>query len=230
MYKYPRTRHIEGSRAQHGDLDDHVPFEALKGLNLVVEEKMDGSNCGISFEEGVLRLQSRGHYLNGGDYPHFNLFKQWAACLGPKLWTVLGEDYVMYGEWLFAKHCLFYDRLPHFFMEFDILEKKSGRFLDTPRRQGMLAGLPVVSVRVMAQGPIGALKDLAGLVGPSAFSTLETMEGLYVKHEEAGEVKGRYKFVRDGFIQKVVDMGDHWINMPLEPNRLAPNADLWRSI
>ena len=44
MRKYPRTHHLEGSRRQPGDEDlDSVPFRALIGRHLVVEEKVDGA-------------------------------------------------------------------------------------------------------------------------------------------------------------------------------------------
>ena len=68
IYKYPRTRHIEGSRIQAGDEDlKNVRFEEIKGRFVVLEEKVDGANCGVSFDEdGTLMLQSRGHFLNGG--------------------------------------------------------------------------------------------------------------------------------------------------------------------
>lgn len=38
--------------------------------------------------------------------------------------------------------------------------------------------------------------------------------------EEDGEVTGRYKFIRAGFLQTVLDSGSHWIDRPLPPNRL----------
>ena len=47
IHKYPRTQHLEGSRLQPGDEDlEAVPFRAIAGRNLVVEEKVDGANCG----------------------------------------------------------------------------------------------------------------------------------------------------------------------------------------
>lgn len=63
LRKYPRTRHIRGSRLQKGDFDlSAAPFSELAGRHLVVEEKLDGANTGISFGPGgELRLQSRGH-------------------------------------------------------------------------------------------------------------------------------------------------------------------------
>ena len=66
--KYPRTRHLAGSKLQPGDEDlDAVPMSALAGRHVVIEEKMDGANSGMSFSaDGEFLLQSRGHYLTGG--------------------------------------------------------------------------------------------------------------------------------------------------------------------
>ena len=42
IQKYPRTRHIEGSRLQVGDMADDKPVKELSGQPLIVEEKLDG--------------------------------------------------------------------------------------------------------------------------------------------------------------------------------------------
>jgi hypothetical protein len=86
LYKYPRTQHLEGSRLQPGDHGlDSVLFAEIAGWYLVAEEKCDRANAGICFDaEGRLWLQSRGHFLTGGEREkHFNLFKQWAAAPCP---------------------------------------------------------------------------------------------------------------------------------------------------
>ena len=54
---------------------------------------------------------------------------------------VLGTRYVMYDEWVYAKHTVFYDKLPHYFLEFDVLDRQTGRFLDTPSRCELLTPL-----------------------------------------------------------------------------------------
>jgi hypothetical protein len=61
--KYPRTQHLAGSKLQQGDEDlDAVPMSALAGRHVVIEEKMDGANSGMSFSaDGEFLLQSRGH-------------------------------------------------------------------------------------------------------------------------------------------------------------------------
>lgn len=227
IVKYPRTPHITGSRLQPGD-DDLVSTakEALAGLPLVVEEKLDGSNCGISFDaEGDLVLQSRGHALTGGPRERqFDLFKRWASHHIVWLRETLGHRYVMFGEWLFARHTIVYDRLPHYFLEFDVLDRDTGLFLSTRRRQTLLAGGPVVSVPVLAAG---SGLDLATHMGCSTCSSRETMEGLYIKHEEDGHVLSRHKYVRASFLQTVAESGEHWMDRPIEQNRLRDGVDLF---
>lgn len=260
MRKYPRTPHLAGSRLQPGDADlAQVPFEAVRGVNLVVEEKLDGANTGISFTaDGRARLQSRGHYLTGGPRERqFDPLKSWAATAGPVLWPVLGDRYVLYGEWLYAKHTVFYDALPHYFCEFDILDLHTGTFLSTPRRTALLAGTPVVSVPVLHIGRFDSLAELVALVGPSTCRTprwrdalveaaadagvdtdrvlaqtdrAEQMEGLYLKVERDGQVAERYKWVRAGFLQAVSDSGSHWADRPLIANRLADPAVLYATL
>ena len=53
IYKYPRTRHLEGSREQAGDEDlKTVKFTELEGKFLVLEEKVDIS--GTFFRRHIL--------------------------------------------------------------------------------------------------------------------------------------------------------------------------------
>jgi len=258
LYKYPRTPHIEGSGLQVGDADlGIVPFRALAGRHLVVEEKMDGANSAISFtKQGQLLLQSRGHYLTGGPRErHFALFKAWAYRYANELWEVLGARYVMYGEWLYARHTIFYTDLPHYFLEFDILDTETSHFLDTPRRRALLTAASFVqSVPELHTGVVPTYKDLVGKAGPSVFiakdhleqlrqqcahlgidpelATRETdpttlMEGLYIKVEEDGTVTERYKYVRAGFLQTVFDAGSHWLDRPIVPNQLRAGVQLY---
>lgn len=258
IIKYPRTPHIEGSRLQPGDEDlSQIPFSEIAGLPLVVEEKIDGANTALSFDpQGTLLLQSRGHYLTGGyREKHYQLFKQWANVHSQHFWQVLGCRYVMYGEWMYAKHSIFYDALPHYFMEFDVLDRETGEFLSTERRHGLLAALPVCHVPVLAKGRFRRLEDVLRHLGPSRYITQEhlenlrtlalregqdadrilretdaalTMEGLYLKVEEGGRVTQRVKYVRASFLQTVEQSQSHWLERPIIPNLLCrPTEELY---
>jgi hypothetical protein len=256
LRKYPRTRHILDSRLQPGDEDiDAAAFAEIAGRHLVVEEKVDGANAAISFApDGSLLLQSRGHYLTGGGRErHFDLFKRWAHGISDATRRVLQERYIVYGEWLYAKHTIFYDALPHYFLEFDALDRRDGTFLSTQARRRLLGGLPFHSVPVLHEGAIASAASLKALVARSAFKSpgwrarlLESarlpehnpllierqtdgsdlMEGLYIKVEENDRVVERYKFVRADFLATVLESDSHWHTRPILPNQLAPGAAL----
>ena len=258
IQKYPRTPHLEGSRLQPGDEDlSQVPFSHIQGRHIVVEEKIDGANTAISFsEDGELLLQSRGHYLTGGYRErHYNFLKQWANVHQDAFFEVLGTRYIMYGEWLYAKHTVYYDALPHYFLEFDILDRETGIFLDTHSRQKKLKDLPVVSVPVLAEGSFRSKEQLVSLLGRSNYITenkmevlrrtsrrlgldeerqcretdaSDTMEGLYIKIEENGQVVDRMKYVRASFLQTVDSSQTHWLDRPIVPNGLRlPMEELY---
>lgn len=258
LFRYPRTPHLEGSRLQEGDHGhDHVPYRDLRGLRLVVEEKLDGANTGISFTPaGDLLLQSRGHYLvGGGRERQFNFIKAWAQAHAGWLLQRLEDRYVMYGETLSKKHSVFYDALPHHFFEFDVLDRRTGAFLSTEARRELLAGGPVLSVPVLYDGLAPArLADLKALLRPSLAKTArwrdafeatvrregldlalawrqcdksDLSEGLYIKVEADGRTLGRYKWVRADFVQAILAADKHHSEQPYVPNQLAPGVDLY---
>ena len=249
--KFPRTPHLEGSRLQPGDEDlSQIPFSEILGKNIVVEEKIDGANSAISFTDGKqLLIQSRGHYLVGGYRErHYNLLKQWANVHREELFSALGCRYVMFGEWMYAKHTIFYDELPHYFVEFDIYDRQRGVFLDTDSRKSITQELPIVhSVPVLARGVFSNKKQILSLLGQSKYISNNhlqvlaqtakrlnldvdlqlaqtdpstTMEGLYIKVEQDGIVESRVKFVRASFLQCVAQSQSHWQSRPIVPNKV----------
>lgn len=258
IYKYPRTPHLEGSGLQKGDEDLAVlPFRSLAGKQLVIEEKVDGANSAISLDaNGQLLLQSRGHYLTGGPREaQFQRLKTWAYSHTAEFWEVLTDRYILYGEWLYAKHTVFYTELPHYFLEFDIYDKQTEAFLSTSRRHSLLKQLPfVISARIVYQGQLRSLQQLQELLTRSPYigdnhleklqeicqkkqlrsdlalketdpSTL--MEGLYLKVEAGDSVIERWKYVRPGFKQALQSSESHWMNRPIIQNLLQQDATLF---
>lgn len=258
LARYPRTAHLQGSRLQEGDDGSaQMPLEALAGKYVCLEEKLDGANCGLSFNEGgELLLQSRGHYLVGGfSERQFNWLKPWAQAHSDTFLKKFEDKFVMYGEAMAAKHSVFYDRLPHLLLEFDLLERATGKFLSTQRRREMLKDLPVVSVPVLYEGVMPTeVKQLMKLVYRSLAKSRmwkesferqvareglplgltwkqtneqDESEGLYIKVENEDFVEARYKLVRHGFTQTILDSGSHHLARPMLSNLLANRVDLY---
>ncbi|RBP42397.1 RNA ligase [Roseimicrobium gellanilyticum] len=236
--KYPRTPHLFGSKGT--DDDRHLgPRESaafVKDASLIVEEKLDGTNVGIHFlSNGRLFLQCRGHEITEGMHPQYDLFKQWTAVKQPVLEEMLRDRYILFGEWLYARHSVHYHALPHYFFEFDIYDKEGEVFLSLEQRLIMLEGTGIHTVPVVHQGP-ATEKQLQALTGPSAYDaefvhpgddgTDNRMEGLYLRTESDGAVTGRAKVVRPEFVEKIKE-STHWQHQQMVPNELAPGADIW---
>lgn len=250
IIKYPRTPHLKGSRLQKGDEDlKKVDFGEILNKNIVIEEKVDGANVGISFlNGGDLALQSRGHFLRGGAREiHYDLFKKWANSAINELFDILGTQYIMYGEWMQQKHKIYYDALPDYFLEFDIYDKKNKLFLDTPSRKKMLENSCIKSVPVLASGKFSSEKQILSYLGRSLYISDDAIgnlikeinrlnlraeevfsqtqkgdmaEGLYIKVEEGGQVINRVKYVRDDYLQTQSIDNSKWLTKRLVTNKI----------
>lgn len=237
--EYPRTLHLDdsgGGRSKHG-----CAFAEIAGLHLVIEEKVDGSHCGLLFDEQAeLRVFTRKTVLESPPVRRdFALLDQLARQAIDELWEVLGDRYVLYGEWARVAHTVYYDALPAFFLEDDIFDRSAGRFLSTPRREALVAALPPAfsrSVAVLHTGSLSELAELHALVGPSTYKSgswrercpdlgaaedSDAMEGLYIKQEDPDFVLRRLKWVRPGFLARIAASGEHWRARDEVLNRLA---------
>jgi hypothetical protein len=252
IYRYPRTYHLEGSNLGIGDPTKKYPIHTLHGKPIVIEEKVDGAQVGISFDEwGKMYLQSRGHYLvGGGREKYFDRFKAWAYQNQSKLWVLLKDQYIMYGEFMGAKHTIFYNNLPSVFLEFDIWDKRNEHFLCTERRKRLVGDfihqVPVLSTGVCpTYFKIGHVDWSNYILHTTSHEDLKReceragsdydlelgrtdmtgkMEGLYIKVEENGTVVERYKWVRQGFTQTVLECGDHWQSRKVVNNGVIDEA------
>ena len=236
--KYPRTPHLFGSRGTDDDkhLSEAESRRFIADPSLIVEEKIDGTNVGIHFtEEGEMVLQCRGHLITEGMHPQYDLFKQWTAVKRFHLEACLENRYLLFGEWVFARHSLHYRRLPHYFFEFDVYDKDAQVFLSLERRLALLQGAGIQTVPVIHRGAMNR-DQLEELISPSQFDSQfedpvtkrvdHLMEGLYLRTEAAGIVTGRAKFVRSAFVEKV-KQSEHWQHQAMVPNLLQEGADIW---
>lgn len=236
MIKLPRTLHIDGSRVSKGDTDpDAVDFNKLREQFLVVEEKVDGSGVSLFFDwEMNLHIHHRGSETIG---PEYRLLHEWARRYEYDLFSILEDRYVLFGEWMFKKHTIYYDCLPDFFLESDVYDHKHDIWLSTNARKELFLNAEFIKpVPVISSGIPASLAELISLVGKSKFQSNDwkksiqsvceksgydtslileetdssgLMEGLYIKHEDEGRVVNRYKYVRFEFVNKIINSGTH---------------------
>lgn len=219
FFKFPSTPHLttlEGVEVR----GDKVLSEAEQ-LNflrheLVVEEKVDGANLGISFDsEGNLFLQNRGSHLK---FPAAGQWKKLEQWLNPKmdaLFETLTDRYILFGEWCYARHSVYYNRLLDFFLGFDLYDKQAKKFFSTERRDKLFKKMGILSVPQIAKDQY-SVSDIESLLTQSKISD-EPAEGLYLRIDQGDWLLKRAKLVRPSFIQSVEE---HWSRSAIKPNRL----------
>ena len=205
LAKFPRTRHLAnlGSATRDDLLFDPKEVAAMLAFPVVVEEKVDGANIGLSLLDGQIVVQNRSHYVNEETGELFRPLKEWLRAHSAELWTIFDTNprLVLYGEWMHLKHSIHYTRLPDRFLLFDILDGASGKFLDSERVDVLVRDTTLARTRALFKGrtTLDALKHLAS-TSPSAYYD-GPVEGVYVRVEQGGTVTHRGKIVRSDFLE-----------------------------
>lgn len=183
---------------------------------LVVEEKVDGANLGISFDaEGNIRAQNRGAYLHLPSAGQWKKLSEWLSPRIDALFEQLTERYILFGEWCYAQHSVIYDRLPDWFLGFDIFDKSTSKFFSCSRRDEAFQALGISQVPVVKRGRF-SLPKLKSLLSQSKLSD-EPAEGLYLRLDRGDWLEQRAKLVRPTFIRSVEQ---HWSRSNIRANRL----------
>jgi len=223
FFRFPTTAHLAWLANDGTPRDDKVLSAAevrqLLSDEVVVEEKLDGANLGLSLSSGgVLRAQNRGQYL---DEPHAGQFSRlpgWLAQHEIGLRTVLRPELILFGEWCAARHSLGYDTLPDWFLLFDVYDRSNGRFWSTTRRNELAAAAGLFTVPLLLTGTttLDALKRLV-MDAPSHYRSKQPLEGVVVRRESADWCEARAKLVRPDFAQAI---DTHWRKRAIEWNRV----------
>ncbi len=226
FFRFPHTPHLawlgEGSPR-----DDKVllPNEvtALLAGDVVVEEKLDGANVGLSLTpDGSLRAQNRGQYLVVPHVGQFARLPSWLAQHGEGLRTVLQPNLILFGEWCAARHSLDYAALPDWFLLFDVYDRSAGRFWSSARRDALASRAGLVAVPQVLHGKttVTALKQLVSLK-PSHYRE-GPLEGIVIRRESPDWCEVRAKLVRPDFTQAI---GTHWRQRSIEWNRICRSTE-----
>lgn len=219
FFKFPSTPHLatlSGVEVREDKVMTTNERNAFLAQKLTIEEKVDGANLGISFDScGNVRAQNRGGYLALPSSGQWRPLQDWLALRADELLVTLVDRYILFGEWCYARHSIFYNRLSDWFLVFDIYDRQSGRFLSVNRRDAFCRKLGVAQVPVIARGHF-LFEDLAGLLSKSAVAE-EPAEGIYLRWDSGKFLVRRAKVVRLEFLKS---LNEHWSKRAIEANSL----------
>ncbi|THW72892.1 hypothetical protein D6D19_06131 [Aureobasidium pullulans] len=230
IHKFPRTRHLyNAGSATRDDLiltsSDAEAFldSSDPSITLTIEEKVDGANLGISLDSsGNFKVQNRSHYVNSKSHAQFKKLDRWLEDHYEGLITVLQVDepgkWILYGEWLFAKHSIHYTSLPDMFLAFDLFDTEHGTFLSREALSERLNGINIYQVNDLeVPGTLNEQSLLDIVRSRQSIYYDGIVEGVYLRRQKDGKTIDRAKIVRSDFIA-----GDeHWNRRGITPNVVA---------
>lgn len=216
--KFPSTPYIEMDKKL--DRKDKIlnaeEITQILSCEVRIEEKIDGANLGISFnDEGKLLLQNRGSYLYPPLEGQWKILSEWIKIYEEAMFDFLSDKYILFGEWCYVTHSIYYDALPDWFIGFDIYDKEMERFLAVEKRNQIMSQVGISIVPELGKG-IFNLGDFKHYFGKSRFGS-SLCEGIYLRQDEGDFLKYRAKIVRKDF-QQNIDI--HWSKKEVRHNKI----------
>ena len=225
--EYPRTPHVPYKPNMSADdvlASNHESDLIFKSDRVSVTEKVDGANCGMALYEGEAVIRNHTHILSKGFVKDTPAKKQFASIWGwfyenKKKFVALNDalgPVSVYGEWLIAQHGLEYDRLPSYFMAFDLYNYEQHQFVATDLARKFLTEIGFNVVPELFFGKIENYEQLETLANqPSLLTTKGNREGVYLKINDDRWVTHRFKMVRSDFVQ-----GRLWNESKITKNKI----------
>lgn len=218
-FKFPSTKHIvlpENERIRKDKVMSDEDIAEMLRHELIIEEKVDGANLGISFNDnGDICLQNRGDWLLPPWEGQWEKLKVWIDRRQDSLFNTILDKYILFGEWCYATHSIHYNKLPDYFIGFDLYDKENGHFLSVERRNEMCNVMGITVIHQCARGKY-TLKELFSFFGQSYYGD-NMCEGIYVRWDDGEWLKRRAKLVRNDFRQS---MEEHWSKKSMQINCL----------
>lgn len=218
FYPFPRTPHLLGSAQSHtsDDKDEEISINELKKFAdkasvVVVQEKVDGANVSVHFEqEWEPVLQKRSGIIGQGErHKQYNVWRDYVMEHSESLFQLLSTRYCLFGEWLWHQHSVAYDALPSYLLIFDLYDKENDQWLSRTELEKLMQPfsqefhlVPNLATFNLHDASVTAnldqrIKDLRPK--KSAFSS-EEQEGVYIRVEDETKVIYRAKLRRNTFV------------------------------
>lgn len=224
MDKYNRTPHLTWSPGGTKDDKRIVTLDGLLNREVIVTEKVDGSN--VCLEHDAVYARS---HAKAPKHPSFDALK----ALHAQVKSMIPEGVQIFGEWCYAKHSIEYTNLPSYLLLFGVRDL----YWDTSRRwaswdlvEDWAEQLEVATVPLLGRFSVtteSQLKEVTDrfTTAPSALGGVR--EGVVVRVAESFEDSEFPISVAKWVRKDHVTTSDHWSHQEVVKNRLA---DRWSKI
>lgn len=204
--KYPRTFHFPFSEGVSSDDKIQDNLSLLKD-DIVISLKLDGENTNLYNDYIHARsLDSRNHPS-----------RDWVKKFHAEIKHNIPENFRICGENLYAKHSIYYDNLPSYFLVFSIWDGDTCLSWDDTIEYSKLLNLKLVPVIFNGKFE-GSVEDFQRFLKESLDT--EGNEGYAVRRRDSFSINefptSVIKYVRKNHVQT----DNHWMSQKIIPNKL----------
>ena len=210
--EYQRIPHLnkEISNMTHDDIQLESPVAFP--LDCFVQEKLDAANLGVSWLNDGPIVRNREHILSKG-YTKIRTpaKKQFTSTWN---WVHAHEDDIkevektwqspitIFGEWMYAEHSIFYDRLPDLFIAYDIWSVEDEKFLSPDLTQNLLDKTNIKYIRPDRMKFNNIDEVVRESKRPSEYRN-GVVEGIVIKTSSGYFTKSVFKVVNNLFVRRM---------------------------
>lgn len=207
--KYPRTPHLPWSPGGTSDDKRLSSIDNFVGKELLITEKMDGSNVCLTSTNVFARSHS-----GVPSHASFDLLKAQHAQIKHKIDAGLS----VFGEWIYAVHSINYTKLPSYFMIFGVRDDETGEWYSWDLVEELAKDLGFPTVPVLFRGYTSDLEQLTTDLSKNPSTCGPEKEGVVVRILGALEEHtfNMAKYVRKNHVQT----DDHWMHKEITKNLL----------
>ena len=212
--KYNRTPHFAWSLGCTNDDKISDDISLLINNNIVITEKMDGSNTSLEHDGCFARTHS-----GPPNHDSFDGLKALHASVKFKI----PHDIQLFGEWCYALHSIKYSKLPNYFLLFNVRDLKNEKWLSWSEVELWAEEIGVPTVPVLFKGICDSEINLQKLT--EQFMNESSLcgglrEGIVARVEnefsDNSFAKSIAKNVRKGHVQT----SEHWKDQEIIKNKL----------
>lgn len=162
---------------------------------IIVQEKLDGSNCSIAKVNGqILALSRAGYLAESSTFEQHHYFAKWVNKEKTRFDKLLKEGERIVGEWLLQAHSTRYNLSHEPFVPFDLMKKHDRMNYHSFLLRVLPFGFTVPRLIHIGQ-PVG-INWVLKQIETSGHGAIDKVEGAVWRVEYKGKVDFLVKFVR----------------------------------
>ena len=199
---YGSIPHISQSRLGDGDHHCEIGQERIATEKprdrfdlIIVQEKLDGSNCSVAKVKGeILALSRAGYLAETSPFIMHKYFAKWVEKEKNRFDALLNDGERLVGEWLLQAHGTRYNLSHEPFVAFDLMKKTARLTYHNFLLRVLPMGFTVPRLIHIGQ-PVG-LKWVLKQIEKSGHGAIDKVEGAVWRVEREGKVDFLVKYVR----------------------------------